>query len=64
MMPSPLQLLIVVGIVVILFGARRLGDVGKGLGEGIRNFRRGISDDEKEAQRIAKGESDSEKSDS
>lgn len=61
MMPSPLQLLIVVGIIVLLFGARRLGDLGKGLGEGIRNFRRGVADDEKEAQRIADGDAESDK---
>ena len=33
------ELLIVLGIVVLLFGATRLPQIGKGLGEGIRNFR-------------------------
>jgi sec-independent protein translocase protein TatA len=46
MSPSPVQLLIVALIVLVLFGASRLGDLGKGLGEGIRNFKKGISDDD------------------
>jgi len=45
MSPSPMQLLIVALIVIVLFGASRLGEVGKGLGDGIRNFKKGISGD-------------------
>lgn len=38
--------LIVIGLVALLvFGGRRLGDIGKGLGEGIRNFKGAIKDD-------------------
>ncbi len=33
------ELLIVFAIVVVIFGASRLPQIGKGLGEGIRNFR-------------------------
>ena len=33
------ELLIVLLIVVVIFGASRLPQIGKGLGEGIRNFR-------------------------
>lgn len=47
MAPSPLQILVIVLIIVLLFGASRLGDIGKGLGEGIRNFKKGISGDSK-----------------
>ena len=44
---GPLELLIILGIVVLLFGATRLTDVGKGLGKGIREFRKEMkSDDE------------------
>jgi sec-independent protein translocase protein TatA len=46
---GPLELLIILGIVVLLFGATRLTDVGKGLGKGIREFRKEMkSDDEGE----------------
>ncbi len=37
------ELLIVFGIVVLLFGARRLPELGSGVGKAIRNFKSGIS---------------------
>lgn len=33
------EILFIVLIIVLIFGARRLPDIGRGLGEGIRNFR-------------------------
>jgi sec-independent protein translocase protein TatA len=41
--------LLVALVVLLLFGGSRLGDIGKGLGEGIRNFKKGITDDDKPA---------------
>lgn len=38
------ELLIVLLIVLLFFGATRLPQIGRGLGEGIRNFRSGIKD--------------------
>ena len=37
------ELLVVLGIVVVLFGARRLPELGSGVGKAIRNFKAGIS---------------------
>ena len=37
------ELMIVLGIVVVLFGARRLPELGSGVGKAIRNFKAGIS---------------------
>ena len=37
------ELLIILGIVVVLFGARRLPELGSGLGQAIRNFKSGLS---------------------
>jgi sec-independent protein translocase protein TatA len=37
------ELLIILGIVVVLFGARRLPELGSGVGQAIRNFRKGLS---------------------
>jgi sec-independent protein translocase protein TatA len=36
------ELLIILAIVVVLFGATRIGDIGKGIGRGIREFRREV----------------------
>jgi sec-independent protein translocase protein TatA len=35
--------LVVLAIVLILFGGRKIPEVMKGLGEGIRNFKEGMS---------------------
>lgn len=43
---SPTHLLVVALVVLLLFGGNRLADVGKGLGAGLRNFKRGLSDDD------------------
>jgi sec-independent protein translocase protein TatA len=40
------ELLIILVIVVLLFGAGRLQGVGKGLGEGIRSFKDAVKGDE------------------
>ncbi len=45
---GPTELLLILLIVVIIFGARRLPELGKGLGEGIRNFKKGFSSKESE----------------
>lgn len=37
------ELLIVLGIVIVLFGARRLPELGSGMGSAIRNFKSGLS---------------------
>lgn len=38
------ELLIILVIAVVLFGASRLPLIGKGLGEGIKNFKTGMRD--------------------
>jgi sec-independent protein translocase protein TatA len=45
---GPTELLLILLIVVIIFGARRLPELGKGLGEGIRNFKKGFGGKENE----------------
>ncbi|HXU38127.1 MAG TPA: twin-arginine translocase TatA/TatE family subunit [Blastocatellia bacterium] len=40
------ELLIIILIIVVLFGARRIPEVAKGLGEGIRHFKTGMRGDE------------------
>ena len=41
------ELLILLAIVFFLFGAKRLPEIGKGIGEGIKNFRGAMKKDEK-----------------
>ena len=40
------EILIILLIIVVLFGARRIPELAKGLGEGIRNFKAGMRTDD------------------
>jgi sec-independent protein translocase protein TatA len=40
---SPIHWLIVLLVVLLVFGPKRLASLGKGMGEGIRSFREGIA---------------------
>ena len=40
------ELLIILAIVIIIFGANRLPQLGKGIGSAIRNFKEGMKEDE------------------
>jgi sec-independent protein translocase protein TatA len=43
---SPLHLILIVLIVLVLFGSKRLVGLGKGLGESLRGFRESVAGDE------------------
>ena len=45
--------LIVLVIVVLVFGTKRLKNVGKDLGEAVKGFKQGVHDDDKPAERLA-----------
>jgi sec-independent protein translocase protein TatA len=38
------ELLVIALIALLLFGAGRIADIGKGLGQGIKNFKSGLKD--------------------
>ncbi len=43
------ELLIIFAIALLIFGPRKLGELGKGLGEGIRGFKDSMKDGDKPA---------------
>ena len=43
---GPLELVIILLVLVMLFGASRLADIGGSLGKGIKEFRREVATDE------------------
>jgi sec-independent protein translocase protein TatA len=45
---QPMHILLIVGIALLLFGPRKFADLGKGLGEGIRNFKSSVKDPAKD----------------
>ncbi|MCA9810718.1 MAG: twin-arginine translocase TatA/TatE family subunit, partial [Candidatus Dadabacteria bacterium] len=40
------ELLIILGILLLIFGPSRLGDLGSSLGKGIKGFKKSMKDDE------------------
>lgn len=40
---SPIQIVIVLAVALLIFGPRRLPELGKNLGRGIRDFKSGIT---------------------
>jgi sec-independent protein translocase protein TatA len=47
-MPGGQELLIILAIVVLLFGAKKIPELAKGLGKGIKNFKAEMKDTETE----------------
>src|SRR6266567_2648259 len=44
---QPMHLLIIFGIALLVFGPKKLPELGKGIGEGIRGFKAAMKDEEK-----------------
>ncbi|MBI3697820.1 MAG: twin-arginine translocase TatA/TatE family subunit [Acidobacteria bacterium] len=40
------ELLLILGVAVLLFGGRKIPEIGKGLGEGIRQFKSALKGDD------------------
>lgn len=45
------ELLLILAIALLIFGPGKLADLGKGLGEGIRNFKSSVKDGEDDQQK-------------
>jgi sec-independent protein translocase protein TatA len=56
-MPSMPELLIILTIVVLLFGAKKIPDLAKGIGSGIKNFKKAVNEEEPEAEAKAEDKS-------
>ncbi len=43
-MPGPLEVVVILLVVLLLFGAKRLPEIGRAVGEGIREFKKSLKD--------------------
>ena len=48
---QPMHLLVILGLAVLVFGPKKLPELGKGIGEGIRGFKSAIKDVEERAEK-------------
>ena len=50
------EVLVIAAVAVLLFGGKKVGELGKGLGEGIRNFKTALKGNEEEEKNEEKVE--------
>lgn len=55
-MPSGMELIIVAIVVLLLFGGKKIPELAKGLGSGIRNFKKAIKEDDEDITEVTKTE--------
>lgn len=44
------ELLVILVIILVIFGAGKLPQIGEGLGKGIRNFKKSVKEDDKNGE--------------
>ena len=52
------EILLILAIALLLFGAGRIADIGKGLGEGIKNFKKGLKDGDEDSPKLPEKKAD------
>ena len=45
-MPSGMELIIIALVVLLLFGGKKIPELAKGLGNGIKNFKKAVKEDD------------------
>jgi len=50
---QPMHLLVILGIALLVFGPKKLPELGKGLGDGIRGFKSAMKDNEEPSENVA-----------
>jgi sec-independent protein translocase protein TatA len=52
---QPMHLLVIVGLALLMFGPKKLPELGKGIGEGIRGFKSAINGNDTAASETQDG---------
>lgn len=58
---QPMHLLVILIIALLFFGPSKLADLGKGLGDGIRNFKDAMKDEPATPKAPVSGDTETEK---
>ncbi len=56
---QPMHLLVILGIALLVFGPKKLPELGKGIGDGIRGFKSAINGSDESADKTATGDEQS-----
>ncbi len=52
MSPGPLQIVLIIILILLLFGANRVPGIMENLAKGMKSFKQGLKDDEKSPKKI------------
>ena len=55
-MPSGMELGIIVVVILLLFGGKKIPELANGLGSGIKNFKQAMKEDDEKIVEVAKTE--------
>ena len=55
-MPGGMEWLLIALVVLLLFGGKKIPELAKGLGSGIKNFKKAVKDDEDEVAEVKKSD--------
>jgi sec-independent protein translocase protein TatA len=55
---GPTELILIVGVLLLLFGGKKIPDLARGLGQAQREFRKGMSDEPDDAEAPVEAPSD------
>ena len=61
-MPGGMEWLLIAFVVLLLFGGKKIPELAKGLGSGIKNFKKAVKDDEDEVAEVKKSKKKKKKS--
>lgn len=53
MAPGPFQILIVVLLILVIFGASRMPMIAENLAKGIKSFKKGLKDEDEPVKRVS-----------
>lgn len=56
MTPGPMELVVILLIILVLFGAGRIPGIAENLAKGIKSFKQGLKDEEPAAKKLDKKE--------
>jgi sec-independent protein translocase protein TatA len=55
-MPGGLELAAIIAVIVLLFGAKKIPELAKGVGKGIKDFKKAIKEDDEDTKELASTE--------
>ena len=55
-MPGGMEWLLIALVVLLLFGGKKIQELAKGLGSGIKNFKKAVKDDEDDIAEVKKAD--------